>query len=1135
MIAEWLKAHGLSAHTAALEGAAVDLDILPDLTEEDLQRLGLPLGDRKRLIRAAARLREASAPPAREAPEPAMGGGPAHGAERRQLTVMFCDLVGSTALATHLDPEDFSILLGRFHSTCRVAIEAFGGQVGQLLGDGVLSYFGYPTAHEGDVERAVNAALDVLARVAELTGPNAARLEVKIGIATGVVVVGDSLESGDPNDGMVLGEAPNLASRLQALADPGSVLISDGTHRLLGATFECDDLGLHDLRGVPQPARVWRVVRRREGLSRFEATRSPQLSRVVGRDAELQRLLELWHQASAGAGKVALVCGEAGIGKSRVSLALFEAIGAEPHTLLRYQCSPFHVNTPFHAVITQLTAVAGMVEGDTGEARRGKLETLLAETGATPEDTALFAALLSIPADGRNSLAELTPQRRKERTIAALVAQLVAQSRVRPVLVLFEDLHWVDASTLEALGRAIEAIRGSRIMILATFRPEFFPPWLEQSHVTMVRLNRLAREDTARLLAGITGGKPLPAQLADLIQAKTDGVPLFVEELTKSVLESGLLEEAADRFVTLAPLKSLAIPATLHDSLAARLDRLATVRDIAQIGAVLGREFPYRLIAAVAETPEQRLRAGLAQLTAAELIFSRGEPPDSHYSFKHALVQDAAYDSLLRSRRQVLHARVAEVLTRDFQDLTETQPELIAHHLARSGQVEPAIDQMLLAGRRAIERSANAEAIGQLLQALDLLEGLPEGPSRAAKALALEVTLGQAMIANLGYAAQATKDVLQRARTHINASTAPDQKFAVLYGLWACYYVGSDVAMQREAASEFLAETELHGDPAYIAIAHRAMGTTLVTMGEFSIARMHLRKAAELFDPVRDAGLRYRFGQDPGAAALAYLSWTLWHTGQLNEALRVAQEAVDRAEAVAHPHSVVYTVAHARGMVDMFRHAPEQARDYAAMVTSVSEEHGFPFWGAGGRILLGWALVNLGNEDEGIELLRAGIAAWRKTGAKLWLTLFLAHEADAHARAGRAGAARQTIEEALALAEETGEIWALPELLRIKASIIRRLDGRTAEREIEALLRQSLAAARGKQARWWELCSACDLARLWAEQGRLPEARELVAAALSRFPRAAGEAHPDLLPAEALLRDLDGMGSGPGGQTGKEG
>jgi class 3 adenylate cyclase/predicted ATPase len=1096
MIGQWLKELGLERYTAAFEANGVDLDVLPDLSEAELEQLGVALGDRKRIVRAVARLSSYDPKSARLSPSE-NDSAAAPDALRRHLTVMFCDLVASTALSVKLDPEDFSDVVRGVQNACKAAVLDNGGSIGQYQGDGVLAYFGYPQAHENDAERAARAGLELVERIKLMRLPSGEELRVRVGIATGLVVVGEGTD-GEPGQQQVFGETPNLASRLQGLAPANTVVVSDATRRLLGTLFVCEDMGARGVQGLSGEVPVWQVVAQRTVESRFEAMHSTQITPIVGRREELDRLRELWSRAKAGMGRVAMLCGEAGIGKSRISAAMITAIADEPHVVMRYQCSPDHVNSPFYPLITQYVRAARLEEHDSPAVKLDKLETLLRAGNASPTDVALYAALLSIPTGTRYPALDLTPQRQKERTIAAMISQLLGISRALPVLVLFEDLHWIDPSTHEVVNRAIEAIRTAPVLLIATFRPEFFPFWLDQSHVTMVHLNRLTREQTAEMLADITHGKALPLEVFEQIQSKTDGVPLFVEELTKAVLESGLLQEESDRFVALAPLHSLTIPTTLQDSLTARLDRLAPVREIAQIGAVLGRQFPHKLIAAVSSVPTHRLLVALSQLTAAELIFRRGHPPDAVYTFKHALVQDAAYESLLRSKRQSLHSRVASVLIQTFPDIIETQPELIGHHLARSGQVEPAIDYMLRAGRRAIQRSANAEAIGQLQQALELLQALTEGPERAAKALTLEMTLGQAMIASFGYAASATKEVLLRARTHINDTTEPGQKFSVLYGIWACYYVGSDVSMQREAVSEFLVEAERHNDPGILCIAHRIFGTTLVTMGEFATARLHLEKARDLYSPEKHADLRYEFGQDIGAAASCYLSWALWHTGCFEDALKVAAEGVAWAATLSHPFTLAYTICHARGLMDIFRRTPDDTRSYAATVIALCDEHRFPFWAAGGRILDGWAAIRQGQEDEGIELLRAGIAAWRKTGARLWLSLFLALEAESHANAGRASAARQTIEEALAIADETGEVWAVPEVLRIKAAIVQSIgDGN--DRDAEMILQEAIGIARAKQSRWWELCIACDLAELWRVQSRTAEATELLQTILDQF------------------------------------
>ena len=594
-------------------------------------------------------------------------------------------------------------------------------------------------------------------------------------------------------------------------------------------------------------------------------------------------------------------------------------------------------------------------------------------------------------------------------------------------------------------------------------------------------------------------------------------MPLFVEELTKTVLESGQLRAAGDRYIAIAPLPSLAIPATLHDSLIARLDRLASIKEIAQIGAALGREFSYRLLAAVAPIAGAPLEAALAQLGAAELIFARGEPPDSTYIFKHALVQEAAYASLLHSKRLRLHGQIADALNEHFPEIIESHPELMAHHLAEAGLTERAIEYLQKAGERAIQRSANVEAIGHLKRALELFQSLPDHQGRTRKALELVVLLGQAMIAGRGYAAAETKEVLLQAKALIDESTDPAQKFSILYGIWACHYVGGEVVLQKDAASDFVREAERHGDTAALCLSHRTLGTTYVTMGEFVAGRQHLERARALYNPEEHAQFRYQYGQDIGATALCYLCWALWHLGYFDQASEVAAEAVRHADEVSHPHTQVYTICHARGMLDIFRRRPEETPSYAGLVVSLCDEHGFPFWAAGGRILNGWAATCQGEAELGIELLRDGLAAWRKTGARLWLPIFLALEAEAHAKAGHSDTALQVIAEALLISEETGERWAIAEVLRIKAGLLL-ATGRPTE-EVEALLVNSLQIARHQQARSWELRTACDLARLWQHQGRGAEALQLVQTIYDQFTEGFDTA--DLRDAKALLAELE--------------
>ncbi len=1114
-IAGWLEGLGLGQYAPIFAENVVDIDVLFDLTEADLERLGIPLGDRKRILKAIADYQQSSTP--RTSVTAPTVASPRSEAERRHLTVLFCDLVGSTGFALELDPEELSGVIRRFQDTCAAVIKHFGGYIGRFMGDGLLVYFGYPQAHEDDAERAVRAGVDIVAKIGQLLLPSGEPLQVRVGIATGLVVVGETIGEGSAQEQAVFGEAPNLAAHLQQVAAPNSVLVAASTHRLLGGMFVCADLGRVEIKGKLKSVAAWRVIGESAVESRFEAIRPKRLTRFVGRQEQLSRLLNCWEQAKRGAGQVALLCGEPGIGKSRISNTFLDSIAEEPHIKIRYQCSPHHTNSPLFPVINQLERVARFEREDLPDTKLEKLEAVLSQAGdASLADAPLYAALLSIPSGSRYPPLNLTPQRQKELTITALTRQLLGLARSRPVLFLIEDLHWIDATTLESITRTFPLVRTAPVFLLITFRPEFMPPWLDHSHVTMLRLNRLPREQVGAMVIDLTDSMELPPEVYDQIIRKTDGVPLFVEELTKTVLESGQLHLVGDRYISIAPLRSFAIPETLHDSLIARLDRLVSVKEIAQIGAALGREFSYRLLAAVAPTAGAPLEAALAQLGAAELIFARGEPPDSTYVFKHALVQEAAYASVLHSKRLPLHARIANALKEHFPEIIESHPELMAHHLAEAGLPERAIEYLKKAGEHAILRSANDEAISHLKRALKLFQSLFDHQAGTHKALELVVLLSQAMIAGRGYAAAETKEVLLQAKALIDESTDPAQKFSILYGIWACYYVGGEVALQRDAALDFVREAERLGDTAALCLSHRALGTTYVTMGEFVAGRHHLERARALYDPHEHARFRYQYGQDIGATALCYLSWALWHLGYFDQASEVAAQAVRHADEVSHPHTMVYTICHARGMLDVFRRRPEETPSYAGRVVSLCDEHGFPFWAAGGRILNGWAATCQGETELGIELLRDGLAAWRKTGARLWLPIFLALEAEAHAKAGRSDTALQVIAEAALISEETGERWAVAEVLRMKAGLLL-ATGRPAE-EVEALLVNSLQIARHQQARSWELRTACDLARLWQQQGRGAEALQLVQTIYDQLTE--GFDIADLRDAKALLAEL---------------
>jgi class 3 adenylate cyclase/ABC-type transport system involved in cytochrome c biogenesis ATPase subunit len=683
-------------------------------------------------------------------------------AERRQVTVLFSDLVGSTALSARMDPEDLREVISAYHKCVAEAVRRFGGFVAQYLGDGVLVYFGYPEAHEDDAERAVRAGLELIAAVIALK--TSASLQTRVGIATGLVVVGDLMTgSGEARERGIVGETPNLAARLQGIAEPNTVAIGEGTRRLLGNLFELKDLGARDVKGVAEPVRAWVALRASTVESRFEALHPSGLTALVGREEETELLLRRWSRAKSGEGQVVLISGEAGIGKSRLAAALAERIAGEPHTRLRHQCSPYHTNSALHPFIAQLERAAGFKADDTSEQRLDKLEAVLAIVSPRVETVApLFAALLSIPFGVRYLPLALSPAQQRRQTLAALLDQFEGLASQQPILLLFEDLHWADASSLELLNLTLERVRHLRVLALFTFRPEFEPPWIGLPNVGTLSLGRLDRNGIESIVAQVTGGRALPAEVMKQIVAKTDGNPLFVEELTKTVLEAGILVEDAEGYRLDGPLPALAVPETLQDSLMARLDRLARVREIAQIGAAIGRDFSYSLLRGVVGRDETALKHALAQLEQAELVFRRGEPPEVLYSFKHALVRDAAYESLLKSRRQQLHGQIARTLEQGFAHVVASQPEIAAHHFTEAGLVEAAIDYWLKAGQHAA-RSANAEALHHLARGLELLPNIDDPMLRNKSELLLQTSLGNSLWAIKGWSIDSVKHAYTRA------------------------------------------------------------------------------------------------------------------------------------------------------------------------------------------------------------------------------------------------------------------------------------------------------------------------------------------------------------------------------------
>ena len=866
-IGGWLDSLGLGQYAARFEDNAIEWEVLPELTEEHLKEIGVPLGHRLRLLKAISTLHAEPSTAATAVPEPTAPS--RHEAERRQVTVMFCDLVGSTELSQRLDPEDLRELMTTCQDAWKAAIERYA----RYMGDGVLAYFGYPQAHEDDAERAVRAGLGMVEATSSLNQSRRdVELAVRVGIATGSVVVGDLIGEGASRESPVIGETPNLAARLQAEADPNTVVIGSMTKELTADLFDSEDLGLLDLRGMEKPVRAWRVVREQAAGSRFEARGAGAFTEYVGREAELGMLAHRWGQAKDGEGQVVLLSGEPGIGKSRAVMRLAESIEGQSDARLSYQCSPFHSNSPLHPVVAHLTRAARLDPADPAERKLDKLEALLgADVGDLASTMPLFADLLSIPWADRYEPLGLTPQRQKERTLQALVDRLVRLSDVKPVLVVFEDLHWVDPTTQELLDLSMSAIKGLRVLLVATFRSEYQSPWTGQPNTTLLQLSRLSHREGTAMVRNVPGAKALSDDAVATIVDKTDGVPLFVEELTRTVVDEG-------------PDGAASVPASIHASLLARLDRLGNSKKLAQVGAVLGREFSYELLRLVAGEEEQTLRRNLDRLAASGLVLSRGVPPDSTYGFKHALVQDAAYDSLLKAKRRVLHHDVAEALERRFPDAATTQPELLAHHRSAAGEAEKAVEHWLQAGRRATQGSANREAVAYLRRGIDELAELTPSTERDQHELSLQLALCTPLPAITGFGSDEAAETYDRARALCEALDAPERLFPVLHGLWMGRLTHGDPRAALGLATQMFSLGEQPGGEEATLNGHRILGWNRFVLGELDDSRRHLRAALELYDRERHAELRLRFVHDPRVATLVGLAMNLSVSGFLVQA-----------------------------------------------------------------------------------------------------------------------------------------------------------------------------------------------------------------------------------------------------------
>jgi class 3 adenylate cyclase/predicted ATPase len=1121
-VSDFLRDLGLEQYEAAFQHNGIDIWILPKLTPEDLKDLGVAMvGHRRLLLEAIAALHEPTAP-AVTAGADTVDAAPMRGtqassiteAERRPLSVMFCDLIGSTALSSRLDPEDLREVFRAYQTCVATTIQQFDGFIARYVGDGVLIYFGWPEARETDAERAVRAGLAVVAAIsAQLVGGKP--MQVRVGIATGLVVIGEPIGSGDSRQQTAVGETPNVAARLQGLAGPNQVVIDTATRRQIGGLFECQDLGTVELKGLPMAVPAWQVLG--EGLigSRFEALR-PGTTPLVGRDEEMELLLRRWSHAKAGNGRVVLISAEPGVGKSRLAEALAERIGDEPHTRLRYFCSPHHQDSALYPVIAQMERAADLAHVDGPAARLAKLRALLSTTAPPIGDVALIAELHSLPLADLAPPLDLTPQRKKERTFEALLRQIEAFSRQQPVLMIFDDLHWIDPSSCELLDRVTERVVNWPILLLATFRPEFQPPWTGQPHVTTLTLSRLDRRDTAAMVANVARNITLPMEIVQEIADRADGVPLFIEELTKVVLESGTQSSTA---LSVAPHPIPTIPATLHASLVARLDRLGrTAKELAQKGAVIGRQFSYELLAPIADLSEQQLREALEQLTHSGLLFVQSVAPQSIYTFKHALVQDAAYGTLLRNQRQQLHAGVAAVLEQRFPEIVIAQPELLAHHATEAGLAERAIRYWRRAGERAAERSANSEAIAHLTRGLELLKTLPESPQRDEQELAFQDALVSPLQVSRGFGSVEAEHAAARALELCRRSAADTPAlFRALHGLWFVYHIRAELLIARDLGEQLLDLARRVQDPELLGYAHFGMGDTLFWFGELISARAHLEQGIALYDPEWDRSSAFRYGFNCNSNCHLFLGRVLWHLGYPDQALTFSERAVAIAGSVAHPLSLAVALSWSAALHQLRGEVGRTLKAADAGLAFANEQFVIPFFGAQAMILRGWALVEQGQQGKGLAELHQGLTTYRSTGAELERSHWLGLMAEACGKARQIEDGLRVVSEALSEIDRNGVRYYEAELHRVEGKLLLRLASPD-EYRAEESFRRAIGMARAQNAKSFELRASTSLARLWRHQGKRAEARDLLDPVYNWFTEGFGT--KDLQEAKSLLAEL---------------
>jgi len=1094
-IADWLGKIGFGQYAGLFVDNEVDLATLRLLTDADLKELGLPFGPRKRLLNA---LKQEAEP------------GPAAEGERRQLTVLFCDMVGFTELAQRVDPEVLQTIVGLYEDACSACISHYDGYIYQRLGDGIVAFFGFPLAHEGEAARAIRSGLEIVEAIARLDVPEVGRLRVHIGIATGIVVIA----AGERN---VVGETMNLAARLEGAAGPGRIVVSERVYRLAGGEFEYESLGELDLKGMAGPTRAYLVLGVGKAASRFDAAIRQNLPPLVGRAHEMERLLDRWQSVcNREGGQTVLLSGEPGLGKSHIASALLERLATDGVPSLRFQCSPFYVNSAFYPVISNFERTLDFGRDEAPDSRLDKLEALLVGRYKLPRgDVQFIAAMMSLPHESRYGPLTMTPRRAKEETIRILVNIVKAAARAEPCLLLFEDVHWADPTTLETLSLLIDRLDSIPVLVVLTHRPEFEPPWSGYVRVTTLNLARLVPAQSRQLVSNLTGGKALPAELVDQIIAKTDGVPLFVEELTKTILESGDLIAQGDRYLYAGSSVTVSIPETLRDSLMARLDRVAAVKRIAQVGSVIGREFGYELIAEIAMMSEAALADVLSRLVASELASCRGTIPQAVYTFKHALVQDTAYDSLLKSQRMTLHGKIAQALEKRWPESRDTMPELLANHYTAAGLFEAAAPYWRRAGELAMQRFALPEAITHLNNGMMLIEKMPPGPQRDLMELELRTILGPAVVAQHGWGQSEVSRILEPAWSLTESLDHRPSYAPVLHSLWVHYLCVDRLALSLQSAEKLLTAGAAARDDSLVLVGYRAAIGSHYWLGDFTAARRNGDALHALYDPQRHWHIAQLTNTDPLTGDGIYRGQYLWMLGYPDQA-RAASDAKDEhARRRNHPFDLAFALTLGAQVFDYLCEPAELLRR-TEEAERVCRAHGVALLGEiMTEISRGIVSLRGGRAADSVVQLEKAIGRLEATGHRVWVRYLRGLEGEGLALTGDLEGARVLIDESVLATESGEERVHYAELLRLRGWVLM-LQGRS--EEAEADFRAAIGVARSQKAKSWELRSTTAVARLLAERGDRAAAREMLSGIYGWFTE--GFETRDIKEAKGLLDAL---------------